>query len=111
LARALPASDESAAAYQTDVSTSRLGISIQRRDLTAAFSSTRRSKRISDHCVLVSCDIRTPGSAEIEYQCRVSHRSGGTEVSRQQAAHIFGHGYTQIAGGRGADGAESQAAE
>jgi hypothetical protein len=86
LARALLRSDESAAAYQIDVSTNK--VTVWEKSATLSLSASRL-KGLSDHGILVACDIRTAGTAEIE---NTINRDGGfrtSKITSDQAPNVF----------------------
>jgi hypothetical protein len=90
LARALLRSDESAAAYQIDVSTNRV---MDRAGVEGKLPTLRlsalRLKGLGDHGILVHCDIRPAGTAEIE---NAIHRDGGfrtSQITCHQAPDVF----------------------
>jgi len=53
---------------------------------------------LGDHGVLVVCDARARGAAEIEDEDRVCLGLSGGKVAREEAAYVFGEGNTQVAG-------------
>lgn len=57
----------------------------------------RGSESFGDHCVFFLCDVRAAGTTEIADGGRVRHLLSATQVARQEEAHVFSEGYTQIA--------------
>jgi hypothetical protein len=68
----------------------------ERKRAFQADASTPRS--FGYHRALVSCDVRTAGTAEIEYSNWARLRGSATEIARHDPAEVFSERDTKVAG-------------